>query len=227
MEQMLNQLCPNVVYYFDELVKAFIDTLLMVGISGFFSTLLGLPLGVLLVVTRDGDLLENKVLNKVIGKSLNLVRAIPFIILLAFIKPFTRLLVGTSIGLTGALVPLIIGAIPFVARQVELALLDVDKGVIEAAKAMGSSPFEIIYRILLKESLAGITYALTLTIVSLIGYSAIAGAVGAGGLGDFAIRYGYQIYKTDVMVVTVIILILLVTSIQTLGEILQRRLSHQ
>lgn len=226
MSQLLNQICPNVVEYFPELLQALTDTLWMVGISGFFAIIIGLPIGVLLVVTREGHLLQNKALNLVLGKVINVFRSIPFIILLAFIMPLTRAIVGTTIGLKGAIVPLVIGTAPFVARQVESALLGVDPGVIEAAKAMGSSPFEIIYRVLLREGLGGIIYGLTITIVSLIGFSAIAGNVGGGGLGDFAIRYGYQYYKGDIMVVTVIIIIILVSIVQSIGEALQRKVSH-
>ncbi|MDO5793054.1 MAG: methionine ABC transporter permease [Turicibacter sp.] len=226
MSQLLNQICPNVVEYFPELLQALTDTLWMVGISGFFAIIIGLPIGVLLVVTREGHLLQNKALNLVLGKVINVFRSIPFIILLAFIMPLTRAIVGTTIGLKGAIVPLVIGTAPFVARQVESALLGVDPGVIEAAKAMGSSPFEIIYRVLLREGLGGIIYGLTITTVSLIGFSAIAGNVGGGGLGDFAIRYGYQYYKGDIMVVTVIIIIILVSIVQSIGEALQRKVSH-
>ncbi|MDO4926273.1 MAG: methionine ABC transporter permease [Turicibacter sp.] len=226
MSQLLNQICPNVVEYFPEVLQALTDTLWMVGISGFFAIIIGLPIGVLLVVTREGHLLQNKALNLVLGKVINVFRSIPFIILLAFIMPLTRAIVGTTIGLKGAIVPLVIGTAPFVARQVESALLGVDPGVIEAAKAMGSSPFEIIYRVLLREGLGGIIYGLTITTVSLIGFSAIAGNVGGGGLGDFAIRYGYQYYKGDIMVVTVIIIIILVSIVQSIGEALQRKVSH-
>ena len=226
MSQLLNQICPNVVEYFPELLQALTDTLCMVGVSGFFAIIIGLPIGVLLVVTKEGHLLQNKVLNLGLGKVINVFRSIPFIILLAFIMPLTRAIVGTTIGLKGAIVPLVIGTAPFVARQVESALLGVDPGVIEAAKAMGSSPFEIIYRVLLREGLGGIIYGLTITTVSLIGFSAIAGNVGGGGLGDFAIRYGYQYYKGDIMVVTVIIIIILVSIVQSIGEALQRKVSH-
>ncbi|MGL4337463.1 MAG: methionine ABC transporter permease [Turicibacter sp.] len=226
MQTILDQIIPNVVEYFPELMKALYETILMVTISGFFSTLIGLPLGVVLVVTRADNLLENKVVYMMLGKVMNIFRSIPFVILLAAVMPLTRLIMGTSIGLKGALVPLVIGVTPFVARQVESVLLDIDSGVIEAAKAMGSSPTEIITRVLLKEGLSGIMYALTITTVSLIGYSAVAGTVGGGGLGDFAIRYGYQYYKHDIMFVTVIILLCLVTGIQSLGERLQRKFSH-
>lgn len=226
MIEFFNQICPNVVEYFPDLLKALKETLLMVSISGVFATVIGLPIGVILVVTRQNHLLENKWVYYIVGKLMNIFRSIPFIILLAFIMPFTKWIVGTTIGLKGALVPLIVGTTPFVARQVESALLNVDDGVIEAAKAMGSSPFEIIYRVLLKEGLPSIVYALTITIVSLIGFSAIAGSVGGGGLGDFAIRYGYQYFKGDIMFVTVVVLLVLVSLVQSTGEWLQRKLSH-
>ncbi|MGH4123239.1 MAG: methionine ABC transporter permease [Clostridium sp.] len=226
MHQFLVNYLPNVVELFPDMIKALCETIGMVSISGFISTLIGIPLGIILVVTRPDNILENSGIYNVVGKSINIFRAIPFVILLAAIIPFTRLVVGTTIGMKGALVPLVIGSIPFVARQIESALLDIDKGVIEAAQAMGSSSFEIIYRVLLKEGLPGIVYALTITTVSLIGFSAVAGTVGGGGLGDFAIRYGYQYFKTDIMVATILILLVLVTSIQSFGEFILKKLNH-
>ncbi|MFT5872340.1 MAG: D-methionine transport system permease protein [Clostridium sp.] len=226
MHQFVVNYMPNVVELFPDMIKALLETIGMVSISGIISTLIGIPLGVILVVTRPDNILENSGIYNVVGKTINIFRAIPFVILLAAIIPFTRLVVGTTIGMKGALVPLVIGSIPFVARQIESALLDIDKGVIEAAQAMGSSPFEIIYRVLLKEGLPGIVYALTITTVSLIGFSAVAGTVGGGGLGDFAIRYGYQYFKTDIMVATILILLVLVTAIQSFGEIILKKLSH-
>ncbi|GLC30844.1 methionine ABC transporter permease [Clostridium omnivorum] len=217
---------PNVVELFPDMIKATLETLLMVFIAGSISTLIGIPIGVTLVVTRPGHILENKIIYNLVGKIINVFRSIPFVILLAAIIPLTRLIVGTTIGMKGALVPLVFGSTPFVARQIESALLDIDRGVIEAAQAMGSSPFEIIYRVLLREGLPGIIYALTITTVSLIGFSAMAGTVGGGGLGDFAIRYGYQYFKTDVMVATIIILLIIVTGIQSIGEFLLKKLSH-
>lgn len=224
--ELLNNIMPNVISLFPDLVKAFKDTVLMVLISGFIATLLGVPLGVTLTVTREDNLLENRLINSLLGKVINTFRSIPFVILLTAIIPITRFLVGTTIGLKGAIVPLVFASTPFVARQIESALLDVDKGVIEAAKAMGSSPFEIIYRVLLVEALPGIVYGLTITTVSLIGFSAVAGTVGAGGLGDFAIRYGYQYFRTDIMIVTTIILLIIVSVVQHLGDYLLKRLYH-
>jgi len=226
MHQLLVNYMPNVVELFPDMIKALWETIGMVFISGVISTLIGIPLGVILVVTRPDNILENKGIYNVVGKIINVFRSIPFVILLAAIIPFTRLMVGTTIGMKGALVPLVIGSIPFVARQIESALLDIDKGIIEAAEAMGSSAFEIIYRVLLKEGLPGIVYALTITTVSLIGFSAVAGTVGGGGLGDFAIRYGYQYFKTDIMVATILILLVLVTAIQSFGELILKKLSH-
>lgn len=226
MVEFLKQLMPNVINLFPDLVKAFNDTIAMVTIAGFIAALSGVPIGVILTVTRENNLMENKLVNSVLGKVVNTFRSLPFVILLTAIIPITRFLVGTTIGLKGAVVPLIFASTPFVARQIESALLEVDKGVIEAAKSMGSSPFQIIHRVLLVEALPGIIYALTITTVSLIGFSAVAGTVGGGGLGDFAIRYGYQYFRTDIMVVTTIILLLIVNVVQTVGDYLLKRLSH-
>jgi D-methionine transport system permease protein len=226
MLELIGTWAPNLIELYPDLIKALYETIFMVFISGIISTLLGLPIGVILVVTRPGHILENKSIYNFVGKIMNTFRSIPFIILLAAIIPVTRFLVGTTIGIKGALVPLIFGATPFVARQIESALLDIDGGVIEAAEAMGSSPFEIIYRVLLIEGLPGITYALTISTVSLIGYSAMAGTVGGGGLGDFAIRYGYQYFKNDIMIATIIILLILVNFVQGFGEILVKKIRH-
>ncbi len=226
MQQLLYTFMPNVIELFPDMIKALGETLLMVFIAGSISTLIGIPIGVVLVVTRPGNILQNNLIYNLTGKIINIFRSIPFVILLAAIIPITRFFVGTTIGLKGAIVPLVFGSVPFVARQIESALLDIDKGIIEAAEAMGSSPFEIIYRVLLKEGLPGIIYALTITTVSLIGFSAVAGTVGGGGLGDFAIRYGYQYFKTDIMIATIIILLILVNLIQGFGELLLKKLSH-
>ncbi len=224
--ELIKQIMPNVVSLFPDLLKACWDTLLMVLISGTVASIIGIPLGVTLVVTREGNLLENKFISFTLGKIVNTFRSLPFVILLTAIVPITRFLAGTTIGLRGAIIPLIFASTPFVARQVESALLEIDPGVIEAAHAMGSSPFEIIYRVLLVEGLPGIVYALTITLVSLIGFSAVAGTVGGGGLGDFAIRYGYQYYRIDIMIAATIILLLIVNMVQGLGEYLLKRLSH-
>lgn len=226
MEHLIASILPNVVKLYPEMIEALLDTLYMVSISGIISTLIGFPIGVTLVITRKGGILENALINNLIGKIINIFRSIPFIILLAAIMPITKFIVGTTIGTQGALVPLIFGSVPFVARQIESVLLNIDSGVIEAAQAMGSSPLEIIYRVMLAEGLGGIVYAITITTVSLIGLSAMAGTVGGGGLGDFAIRYGYQYFQTDVMIVTVIILLILVNIVQGVGDLLLKKIKH-
>ncbi|MCR1899845.1 ABC transporter permease [Irregularibacter muris] len=226
MLEFIQTWLPNLMELYPDLLKALYETLIMVFMAGIVSTLLGIPIGIALVVTRPGHILENQIVYQIVGKIINVFRSIPFIILLAAIIPITRFIVGTTIGIKGALVPLVFGATPFVARQIESVLLDIDSGVIEAAEAMGSSPFEIIYRVLLVEGRAGIIYALTISMVSLIGFSAMAGTVGGGGLGDFAIRYGYQYFKTDIMIVTIIILLVLVNFVQGLGEFIVKRINH-
>lgn len=224
--EFLNDTAPNLVKLYPDMIKSLFETFYMVTISGIISAVVGTVLGVTLVVTKEGGILQNKAINNVLGKIINTFRSIPFIILLAAIIPFTRFLVGTTIGTKGALVPLIFGCTPFFARQIESALLDIDKGVIEAAQAMGSSPLEIIFRVMLKEGLPGIIHAVTITIISLIGLSAMAGTVGGGGLGDFAIRYGYQYFQTDIMVATIILLLIIVNLIQFLGDILSKLVTH-
>lgn len=216
----------NVIYYHEELYTALGETIIMVFIAGIISTLIGIILGIALAVTKKNGILENTFINITLARIINILRSIPFVILLAALIPVTRFIVGTTIGLKGAIVPLIFGSAPFIARQIESALSSVDSGVIEAAYAMGSSPFEIIYRVLLREALPEIIYALIITTVSLISFSAVAGTVGGGGLGDFAIRYGYQHFKTDIMVVTIIILILMITTIQWIGEKLIQKIKH-
>ncbi len=226
MINFLNQLMPNVFAYYDQLVQALIDTLYMVGVSGIIGAIIGIPAGIALVVTRKDGILENKPFYTVLGTVVNILRAIPFVILLTAITPVTRFIVGTTIGTIGAIVPLIFAVAPFIARQIESTLLEVDSGVIEAAKSMGSSSMEIIFRVLVVEGLPGVVYALTIAVINLIGYSAVAGTVGGGGLGDFAIRYGYQYFKTDIMVVTIIILLIIVNLVQFIGGFFMKKLSH-
>lgn len=226
MLAFLTVLMPNVIERFDDLLQATLETLVMVGIAGVFAISLGTILGIVLVVTRTGHLYANGALNNVLGKIINTIRSIPFVILLALLVGFTRLVVGTSIGIRGALVPMIIGIVPFVSRQIEQAIVEVDWGVIEAAKAMGLSRPTIIHSVMLREARPGIIRALMICLINLIGLSAMAGTVGGGGLGDFAIRYGYARYMLDITVVTVVILLLLVNAVQSLGEALVRRISH-
>ncbi|WP_028864594.1 methionine ABC transporter permease [Psychromonas aquimarina] len=209
------------------LIDALGQTLAMVFSSGFIGFALGIPLGVLLHLSKKGGLLENHVLNRSLGIIVNIGRSIPFIILLVAIIPFTRFVVGTSIGTAAAVVPLTIGAIPFIARLVEGALLEVPSGLVEAAQAMGAKPQQIITKVLLPEALPGIINAVTITLVTLVGYSAMAGTVGGGGLGDVGIRYGYQRFDGTVMFITVVILVVLVQIIQSLGDHLVKRVDHR
>ncbi|CAN5210052.1 ABC transporter permease [soil metagenome] len=202
------------------------QTIYMVMVSGTIAALLGIPLGVVLLATRKNNILENKYCNWLLAIITNSVRSIPFIILLVAIIPLTRLLTGTSIGTTAAIVPLTIAAIPFVGRIVEAALNEVAAGLVEAGLSMGAAPFQIIKKILIPEALPSIINGMTITLISLIGYSAMAGAVGGGGLGDLAIRYGYQRFNTPVMIATVVILILLVQLVQLAGDGLAKRFSH-
>lgn len=200
------------------------ETLQMVLVSTFFTILVGLPLGVLLVGTDRRGLFPLRVLHQVIGIIVNIGRSLPFIILLVAITPFTRFVVGTSIGTDAAIVPLTVAAIPFFGRIAETSLREVDAGVVEAAKAMGCTNWQIVLKVLIPEALPSLILGITITIISLLGYSAIAGAVGAGGLGDLAIRYGYQRFETNVMIVTVVLLIILVQGIQLLGNLIASRL---
>lgn len=202
------------------------ETLLMVLISCAVAVLLGVPLGVILLITGKHHLLPSPRLNKILGLITNGVRSIPFIILMVAIIPLTRLLVGTSIGTAAATVPLTLAAIPFVGRIVEAAMEQVPWGLVEAALAMGATPLQIIYKVLLPESLPTIIRGITLTLIALIGYSAMAGVIGGGGLGDLAIRYGYQRFDIHVMLWTIAILILLVQLLQMTGDLIARKLTH-
>ncbi len=211
----------------DLLLLALGETILMVAASALFSALLGIPLGVALHVTKAGQILAQPKLQRLLGTLVNIGRSVPFIILLVAIIPFTRLIVGTSIGTVAAIVPLTVGAIPFVARLIEGALIEVPFGLQEAAQAMGAKPLQIIQKVLLPEALPGIINALTITLVTLVNYSAMAGAMGGGGLGDVGIRYGYQRFDPAIMLVTVVILVLLVQLIQGLGDRLVKRVDHR
>ncbi|WP_339059898.1 methionine ABC transporter permease [Tepidibacillus marianensis] len=203
---------------YPELIKAFNETIFMVGISLSISILVGIPTGILLFVSDKGLFLENRWLNLILSTIANIIRSIPFIILLVFLLPFTQFLIGETIGPTAAAVPLSVAAIPFYARLVETSLREIDKGVIEAAIATGASPFLIIKEVLLPEARSGLVHGLTITAISLIGYSAMAGIVGGGGVGDLAIRFGYYRYENDIMFLTVTILIVLVQILQFIGD---------
>lgn len=208
---------------FGLLWKSLLQTLHMVAVSGLAGSLIGLPIGVFLATSGKGELFPAPKLNYVIGLVVNAARSTPFIILVVAIIPFTRLLTGTSIGTTAAIVPLTIATVPFFARLVEAAIREIDKGLIEAARAMGATPMQIVFKVLLAEARPAILLAFTMTIVSLIGYSAMVGAVGGGGLGDLGIRYGYQRFMPDVMLAVVIVLIVLVQLVQSAGDALARR----
>jgi D-methionine transport system permease protein len=210
-----------------EIAQASLDTLLMLAGSMVLTVAFGIPLGVLLYLSGKGRLAANPLLNGVLSLVVNILRSVPFIILLIVMLPVTVLLVGTSLGVAGAIPPLVVGAAPFYARLVETALREVDKGVVEATQAMGGSTFQIVTRALLPEALPGILAGATVTAIALVSYTAMAGVVGAGGLGDLAVRFGYQRFQTDVMVVTVVLLLILVQILQMLGDRLVARVSHR
>lgn len=209
------------------LTKALGETVYMVVVSMIIATIIGVPLGVLLHTTSKGQILESLAVNRIVGAIVNAMRSIPFIILLVAIIPFTRLLVGSAIGTTAAMVPLVIAAIPFIGRQVETSLKEVPFGLVEAAQSMGATPAQIIWKVLLPESMSSIVAQLTTVIISLVGESAMAGAVGGGGLGDLAIRYGYQRFRPEIMLATVVILIVLVQLVQFVGNTLAKRLDKR
>lgn len=209
------------------LMEATLQTLYMVAVSTVIGTLLGLPLGVFLATSQRGEMLSKPWINKALGLLVNATRSVPFIILVVAIIPFTRAIAGTSIGTTAAIVPLTLAAVPFIARLIENAIREVDSGLIEAARAMGATPLQIIRKVLIPEALPAIILGLTLAVVSLIGYSAMVGAVGGEGLGDLGIRYGYQRFMPAVMVAVVVILIVLVQLVQSIGERLAARVDKR
>lgn len=200
------------------LLDGLLQTLAMVAASAGLAAVAGIPLGVLLVITGPGHLMERRLLNRLLGAVVNATRSTPFIILMVAIIPFTRLVVGTSIGTAAAIVPLTLAAIPFIARLAETAMREVDGGLIEAAQAMGATPRQIVFKVLIPEALPGIIGGLTISVVSLINFSAMAGAVGGGGLGDIGIRYGYQRFQPDVLAAVIVILIVLVQGVQSVGD---------
>ncbi len=226
MEELLNNLIPNIMNKLPVFYESIKETLIMTLWSGGISFVIGILLGIIITVTKPGNILENKLIYHVLDKVVNFFRSIPFIILLAGLVPLTRHIMGTAIGVEGAIVPLIFGCVPFFTRQVETALADVNPGLIEAAQSMGSGNLDIIIRVYLKESVAGIARATTITVISLIGLTAMAGAVGAGGLGDFAIRFGHQRNQPDVTYTTVLVLVLIVSIIQILGNYIAKKNTH-
>ncbi len=209
------------------IAQATADTLLMVAVAAGIGTLLGLPLGVFLATSKRGELFAAPALNAVLGTLVNATRSTPFIILVVAIIPFTRLIAGTSIGTNAAIVPLTVAATPFIARLIEGAIREADQGLVEAARSMGATPVQIVRKVLVPEALPAIVLGLTLAIVSLLGFSAMVGAVGGGGLGDLGIRYGYQRFMPDVMAAVVAVLIVLVQTVQSLGDRLARRLNKR
>jgi D-methionine transport system permease protein len=212
----METLLPNV--YWPEIWEASLDTLTMLGGSLLFTLMLGLPLGVLLFLTGPRQMFEQKLVYGALSLLVNVLRSVPFVILLILMIPLTKLITGTSLGVAGAIPPLVVGATPFFARLVETALREVDRGLIEATQAMGASTRQIIFRTLLPESQPGLWAAVTVTAITLVSYTAMSGLIGGGGLGDLAVRYGYQRYQPDVMLVTVVLLLVLVQALQMGGD---------
>ena len=203
-----------------------LETMYMVFFSTVFSLLLGFPIGILLVITKEGNIMEKTKLNQFLEIIINTLRSFPFIILMICLFPLSRIIVGTTIGSTAAIVPLSISAAPFVARMIEGALNEIDKGLIEAASSMGASNRTIIFKVMIPETLPHIIHGITVTVISLIGFSAMAGSIGAGGLGDLAIRFGYQRFKTDIMLYSVVVIIILVQILQSFGNYLAKKFSR-
>lgn len=223
---VLYTVAPNLERLGGELLKCLGQTLKMLAVSGSISFVLGLLFGVILIVSRKGGILENRLVYRLLDKAIDVIRSIPFIILMVLLIPVSRAIVGTGSGVTGSYVALIAGTVPFFARQIETVLADLDGGLIEASKAMGFSPLEMIFGVYLKESIPGIARVTMITFVSLIGITAMAGAIGGGGLGDFAIRYGYQMGYTDMSWVTVLVILALISLIQLAGNAVIRKTTH-
>lgn len=226
MLDFFEKILPHVAKHPEYFGTAVLETLIMVLWSGAISFVLGLFLGVVLTVTKKGGILENKIIWQVLDKIINLFRSIPFIIMLTGVMPLSRLIMGTAIGVKGAIVPLIFGCVPFFTRQVETALAEVDGGLVEAALSMGLSPLDIIFRVYLRESVAPIVRGTTITLVSLIGLTAMAGAVGAGGLGNYAIMYGHDRNQLDVTWLTIVVLVIAVSLIQSGGNKIIKKNKH-
>lgn len=211
----------------DLFMQGTIDTLVMTIVSTLLAYVIGIPLGILLVVTKQGGLHPNRFISTVVGWIVNIGRSIPFIILLVAIIPFTRLVVGTSLGVPGAVVPLVVAAAPFAARMVEQSLEETDAGLVEAAQSFGASTWQIVFTVYLRETLPSLVRGGAITFVSLFGYAAMAGAVGAGGLGDIAIRYGYQRFQPDMMLFSVVLCVVLVIAFQTIGDVVAQRIDKR
>ena len=227
MQEFLNNWIPNVMEKLPAFYEAIGDTLLMVAWSGVITFIIGLILGVLISVTGQGAILENRFVYQVLDKLISLFRSIPFIILLTWVMPISRAIMGTAIYVRGAIVPLVFGAVPFFTRQVESALAEIDPGLIEAALSMGCGPIDIIFRVYLRESVAAIARGTTITAVSLLNLTAMAGVVGAGGLGDFAVRYGHDRNMVDVTNVTVVVLVIMVCVLEFVGSLVVKKNTHE
>ncbi len=226
MMNFLIQIMPNLIDRIDVFGDAIIEILLMVLISGAVSALFGIVFGVILVVTRPGDILENRILNTILGRIIDLFRAVPFIILVMVLSPLTLLISGASIGLKATFFPLIVGTVPFFARQVEQAIAETDRGLVEASESMGLAPLEIIFKVYLRESVPSIIRATTITFISMIGLTAIVGAIGGGGLGAFCYNYGYSQSNFDIMWVSLIVIVILTIIVQLIGDLLVRKTTH-
>lgn len=226
MAEFLNSIMPNVVARSGQFWQAFGETLQMVGIVGVLAILIGIPFGVLLFATKPGGILENRPIHFVLNKICDIFRSIPFILLAVILFGLSRLVVGTAIGVKGAIIPLTFATVPFLGRQIEGALSEVPGGLVEAAQSMGCSPWEIITRVYLKEAIPSIARGVTITLISLINFTAIAGAVGAGGLGSFAISYGHSRGYYDIMWTVLVIIIVMVSIVQTVGNLVVRKTTH-
>lgn len=226
MHELFAKLAPNLLDYLPEFLKSIRETLIMLLSSGAYSFVIGLLLGTVYVVTKPGNILENRLLYRILDALINLLRSIPFVILITALIPLTKLISGTFIGVKGAIFPLVIGATPFFIRQVDMALSDIDRGLIEAAEAMGISPLGIIFRVYLRESIPALARSTTITAISLLGLTTMGGAVGGGGLGSFVIRYGHNRHMTDITYVSVIVILIMVSIIQLIGNIIIKKTTH-
>lgn len=226
MDVIIEKIAPNLYDFRQEFYKSIWETLQMFSIAGIISFILGLVLGVIFVVTKPGGIRPNIWIHKIIDVGINIFRSIPFIILIAFMIPVTRWVVGTSIGVKGAILPLVLGCVPFFTRQVDMALSSIDPGLIEAAKAMGVSDIGIVFKIYLPESIPAIARSTTITAISLLGLTAMGGAVGAGGIGSFVSRYGYQRYYNDIMIICILLILLFVMIIQLIGDYIIQKTTH-
>ncbi|KIS03585.1 methionine ABC transporter permease [Paucilactobacillus wasatchensis] len=223
---MLDKIFPNVVFNFPIFKTAIYQTLEMLAITGTISFIISVILGIILVVTKKDGILSNLIIWNILDKIINLFRSIPFIILIAALIPLTRIISGTAIGVKGTIFPLIVGIVPFFARQIESSLNELDEGLIESGQVMGLSPMQIIWSIYLKESISSMARVTTITIISLVGLTAIVGVVGGGGIGDFAIQYGYQQNEQDSTIACILVLLVIVTIVQIIGTLISRRATH-